>query len=100
MRYSACNLLGRYIYIYYICGVEVYVPVHKICSRAQSIEYYIFRASAHNTHQLVFALLKLFDNVLDDLAEVAALDEIVSLEENFTETTFTDGVVLEVEPNH
>ena len=50
------------------------------------------------THQLVFALLKVLDDLPDELGEVAALDEIVRLDEDLAKTTLANGVVLEVEP--
>jgi hypothetical protein len=48
-------------------------------------------------NHLVLAGFEIGDNLLGNLSEVTSVDEVVRLEEDRTETRFTDWVILQVE---
>lgn len=46
---------------------------------------------------LVFWLLEITCHLFDDVCKVFAVQEVIRLEENFTQTRFADGIVFGVE---
>jgi hypothetical protein len=79
----------------HVIGEEV-VVAHPRCELGPLIAF-----AAINRHAVlcedVLAVLELFHQLVRHLREIAALDEIVGLEEYLAQSRLADGIVLEIE---